>query len=451
MIAILDIGKTNKKCFVFDADYRIVFEKTTQLPETADEDGDPCEDLGLLKNWVLESTREILADERFQIRAINCTTYGASFVHLDAEGRPLAPLYNYLKPFPPDLREQFFDTYGDESKIALETASPMLGHLNSGLQLYWLKHRKPKVFTQIKWSLHLPQYVSFLITGKESPGDCPGDCAASDLKSSGGTVLSEITSIGCHTMLWDFRKNDYHDWVKAEGIADKFPPMVKSGDDLKSGPIANHQSPINQSTNHQIGSGLHDSSAALIPYLASFDEPFVLISTGTWCISLNPFNDAPLTPEELAQDCLCYLTYEGKPVKAARYFGGHEHEQAVKKIATEFGLPEDFYKGGKVPATSAAGMAYLDFMRRLVEKQAASTRLAVGNSPVRRIFVDGGFSKNEIYMSLLAGAFPEMDIFAAEVAQATALGAALAIHTCWNPNPLPLHLISLKKYSAPRA
>ena len=29
-------------------------------------------------------------------------------------------------------------------------------------------------------------------------------------------------------MLWDFQKNDYHDWVKAEGIAEKFPPLKSS-------------------------------------------------------------------------------------------------------------------------------------------------------------------------------------------------------------------------------
>lgn len=422
MIAILDIGKTNKKCFVFDEGYRIVFEKTTQLTETVDEDGEPCEDLNLLKDWVLNTVREVLNDPRFQIRAINVTTYGASFVHLDAKGKPLTPLYNYLKPFPDALKKQFFETYGGEDKIALETASPVLGNLNSGMQLYALKYQKPLIFKQIKYALHLPQYVAF---GIKSGGDfkSPPDCAT-----------SEITSIGCHTMLWDFRKNDYHDWVIAEGIDQKFPPFAKSGDDFKSSPDYNS------------GSGLHDSSAALIPYLAYFKEPFLLISTGTWCISLNPFNPEPLTNEELEQDCLCYLTYEGKPVKAARYFGGHEHEQAVKAIATKFGAPEDFYKTISLSSSSPEAAAYLDFMRQLVDKQIISTRLALGNSPVRRLFVDGGFSKNEIYMRLLAESFPEMAIFAAEVAQATALGAALAIHPVWNTKPLPQNLISLKRY-----
>src|SRR6185295_16851853 len=81
------------------------------------------------------------------------------------------------------------------------------------------------------------------------------------------------------------------------------------------------------------GIGLHDSSAALIPYLTVFKEPFLLISTGTWCITLNPFNNNPLSKKELKKDCLCYMDYHGKQVKASRLFAGNEHEQQVKKIA----------------------------------------------------------------------------------------------------------------------
>ncbi len=422
MIAILDIGKTNKKCLVFDEDYCIVSEKTTQLPETTDEDGDACENLDLLRRWVWNAILDILENEQWIIRAINVTTYGASFVHLGSDGQPLTPLYNYLKPFPNDLKKQFFDTYGGEEKMALETASPALGNLNSGLQLYALKYQKPLIFNQIKYALHLPQFVTSLLHDQ---------------------YFSEITSIGCHTMLWDFRKNDYHDWVKAEGMAAKFPPIRASN---KVVPVSIPVSAGGQYHSFQLGTGLHDSSAALIPYLACFDEPFLLISTGTWCISLNPFNQESLTPEELSQDCLCYLSYEGKPVKAARFFGGYEHEQAVKNLAEQFGESGDFYKTIQISSRSDAAVAYLKFMRQLVEKQAVSTRLALGRSPVRRIFVDGGFAQNNIYMTLLAGAFPEMEVCAAEVAQASALGAALAIHPFWNDKPLPENLVSLKKY-----
>ena len=88
-----------------------------------------------------------------------------------------------------------------------------------------------------------------------------------------------------------------------------------------------------------IGVGLHDSSSALIPYLINFQEPFVLLSTGTWCISLNPFNNTSLNKHELGNDCLCYLTYQGNPVKASRLFAGYEHEQQTKRLAEYYKIP----------------------------------------------------------------------------------------------------------------
>jgi sugar (pentulose or hexulose) kinase len=436
LIAIFDIGKTNKKCFVFDEAYRIVFEKNEPLPETTDEDGDPCEDINLLTKWVLETWREVLNEARLPILAVNFTTYGASFVCVGEDGKPVLPLYNYLKPFPENLKKRFFDTYSGKGKMSFETASPSLGSLNSGLQLYRLKHLKPADFQKIKYALHLPQYVASLVSGQ---------------------YFSDITSIGCHTMMWDFQKNDYHEWVRKEGVLEKLAPIAEnlttfsrkhSGSNFGTTKSPSSER-LGRAGNPQIhiGVGLHDSSAALIPYLACFHEPFILISTGTWNISLNPFNNGPLTHEELAQDCLCYLTFQGKPVKASRLFAGHEHEQAVKRITAAHGVPEDFYQTTTCDSSDPAGKAYLDFMRRLVEKQVASTRLVLQNTSVRRIFVDGGFSKNEIFMTLLARASRciGIEIFAAEIPQATALGAALAIHRFWNKKPLPKNLISMKK------
>lgn len=425
---VFDIGKTNKKCFVFDEDYRMVWEKSTALPETADEDGFPCEDVFILSDWIRNTFREVLNDPRFNLKAVDATTYGASLVHLDADGKPAAPLYNYLKPFPEEMQKHFFQTYGPPEKLALETASPVLGNLNSGLQLYWLKHRRPEVFQNIKTSLHLPQYAAALLQ---------------EMVCGKPQVCTESTSLGCHTFLWDFRQQDYHSWVKAEGLDKIFAPLCLQSALGCSGP------------DRFAGNGWHDSSSALMPYLSGFDEPFLLISTGTWCISLNPFNHEPLTPGELEQDCLCYLTAEGKPVKAARFFGGHEHDMAVTQIARDFGVSDLFYQKKDVSEENVpyidfqnALQAYATFMRQLVEKQVISTKLALGVTPVRRIFVDGGFSNNKQYMAGLAAAFPGMEIYAAEIAQATALGAALACHRHWNTRPLPTRLISLKKYHA---
>ncbi len=434
VIAIFDIGKTNKKVFLFDEDYKIRFEKSVELVEIKDEDNFPCEDLAALTQWVKDSFLELLSFQKFEIKALNVSAHGASFVHLGEDGMPVAPLYNYLKPYPENLKNKFYETYGGENEFARVTASPVLGHLNSGMQLYWLKYERPQVFKKIKYSLHLPEYISDLFSEKKASG---------------------ITSIGCHTALWDFTRHTYHTWLQHENVLEKLAPIASSKE-VTSIMAGQHQI--------LVGIGLHDSSAALIPYLSSFTEPFVLLSTGTWCISLNPFNHTPLTSEELKQDCLCYLTYEGNAVKASRLFAGHEHEREIKLLSNHFNTAEDHYKsiryqpelvdqlssreyrGNHLSGYATYDEAYTHFMMHLVKQQITSTRLVLNNTSVRRIFVDGGFSKNSVFMHLLSASFPEIEVYAASVAQATAVGAAMAIHQHWNALSHKTDTINLKYF-----
>jgi hypothetical protein len=49
-------------------------------------------------------------------------------------------------------------------------------------------------------------------------------------------------------------------------------------------------------------------------------------------------------------------------------------------------------------------------------------------------------------MQLLANSFPGIQVFAATVSQASAIGAALAIHSVWNELPIPDNLISVEFY-----
>lgn len=451
VIAVFDVGKTNKKLFLLDEDYNIVFEKTARFIETVDEDGDACENLETLRLSVHDSLQEIYRMQQFDIRAINFSSYGASLVYVNEEGEPLAPLYNYLKVYPQEIKAQFYQTYGEPEKIAAETASPVLDSLNSGMQLYRIKYQNPDLFGKMKFALHLPQYLSSLVSGQ---------------------AYSDITSIGCHTQLWDFVQNDYHSWVKEEHLRKKLAPIFPSNQALAM--ILNGKSCA-------VGIGLHDSSAALIPYLISFTEPFILLSTGTWCISLNPFNQQPLTADELNSDCLSYMQYQGKPVKASRVFSGNEHEQQVKRIAAWFNQSSAHYRTmpyqpeviavlkekhpSAVAVKDSTGLITSGFTQRdltgfandveayhqliidLVDLQYNSTQLVLKDTEVKNIYVDGGFGKNEIFMHLLAQKFPDIQVWAASVAQATAVGTALAIHKSWNHKALPDNLIQLKRYN----
>ena len=233
VIVIFDIGKTNKKLLLFDEQYGVVYEQSSQLAETKDEDGDPCEDIDVLTNWVVDQFKAISNDKRFLIRAVNVSAYGASFVYLDENGKVLTPLYNYLKSYPEHVLQKFFKNYGPQELISRETASPVLRSLNSGLQLYRMKYEKPELFHKIRTALHLPQYLSYVLSSNKH---------------------AEITSIGCHTFLWNFSTHNYHSWVHEEGIDKQFPKIIAADS-------------IAGSTNENIpvAAGIHDSSAALIP------------------------------------------------------------------------------------------------------------------------------------------------------------------------------------------
>ena len=443
-IAIIDVGKTNKKIFLFDQDYNIVCERSARFLEITDEDGDPCENLEALRLSVFDSLRWLFTKPDFDVKAINFSAYGASFVNIDEDGNAVTPLYNYLKPYPEELKKRFYNDYGGEEAFSMTTASPVLGSLNSGMQLYRLVHEKPEVFKKIKFSLHLPQYLSYLISGKP---------------------CSDITSIGCHTNLWDFQKNGYHQWVYKEGIHEKLAPICSYDQTTKA---------VFPGSNYLVGTGLHDSSAALIPYLVNFQEPFILLSTGTWCITLNPFNNTALTIDELKQDCLCYLHYQGQPVKASRLFSGPEYEEGVDRIAQHFNHDPIRYRTIEFnPETTSVlttnnqlqkgpqsfsqrdlslfvsgEEAYHQLLLDIIKQQVQSTNLVLNGSPVKRLFVDGGFGRNSVYMNLLAMAFPQLEVYAASMAQATALGAALAIHNSWNKKIVPNTLIKLQFYAA---
>ncbi|TMI64549.1 MAG: carbohydrate kinase [Bacteroidetes bacterium] len=448
VILIFDIGKTNKKLLLFDENYKIVFEESKQFAEVKDEDDYPCENVEELTKWLKESFDAICSDKRFTIKAVNFSGYGASFVYLDKEEKQILPLYNYLKPYSKELQQQFYKKYGGESLVAKQTASPVLGNLNSGMQLYRLKYEKPGEFAKIKYALHLPQYLSYVICGE---------------------LNTDITSVGCHTNLWHFQHNKYHSWAKSEGVEEKFPALKDCTE------MAGAAGDIS------VGAGLHDSSAALIPYLSSFNEPFILLSTGTWCISLNPFNHSLLSDYELHQDCLCYLSYHGSPVKASRLFAGYEHEQQTKRLGEHFKTDTGYYKKVKAdldllkkfkikPASSqsvkdSAMVSQSKFEKRdlnsfsnyeeayhrliadIMEQQVRSTNIVLRGTTVKRIFVDGGFSQNPIYMHLLSEAFPDIEVYAASVPQASALGAAMAVHPHWNNKQLPSDIIDLKLYS----
>jgi len=425
--AIFDIGKTNKKCILFDEAFREVKHHSIQFAEIEDDDGFHSENLEKVADWIRSMLYQILEEKQFSVEGINFSGYGASLVCLDKYGKPLRPyIYNYLKPYPPELLEQFYSKYGEEKKISSETASPPLAMLNSGLQLYFLKKSKPDFWSQISCVLHLPQFLSYLISR---------------------VPLCDYTSLGCHTMLWNYSSENYHQWIYSEKLDHLMAPLIQSTSRINL---------LYQDHSISVGPGIHDSSAALVPYLKAVKEPFILLSTGTWSIAMNPFNQEILSQEDLQRDCLNFMDINGRKVKASRLFLGNEYALQVKKLCNFYQVSKEAYRGLSLDKSIYRQMladenhyfafesikgrsqnnswqSFTDFRRafhqlmyELVLEQIDTLNLVKGDTAINTVFVDGGFANNNLFLVMLTH-MTGFKIQTTKKAIGSSLGAAIVM------------------------
>jgi len=108
------------------------------------------------------------------------------------------------------------------------------------------------------------------------------------------------------------------------------------------------------------------------------------------------------------------------------------------------GLKQSVFVQRDMTRFQSATEAYHQLITDLVEIQVKSADLVINGTGIQNVFVDGGFSHNDIFMQLLARAMPGVELYAASLAQATALGAAMAIHKDWNKQPMPAGLIQMR-------
>ncbi|HYQ57667.1 MAG TPA: FGGY family carbohydrate kinase [Draconibacterium sp.] len=432
VIAVFDIGKTNKKILLFDSNFKVVKQHEEKFPVITDDDGFECDDIDLITSWISKSLEEIVAGNEYDLKGVNFSTYGASLMFLDENGQRLTPVYNYLKEIPETIAAGLFEQYGGKNEFCRKTASPALGLLlNSGIQILWLKDQKPEVYEKAKSVLHFPQYLLYTLSYE---------------------IVSEPTSIGCHTFMWDFDQMKYHQWISDNKIA---LPEPINNDLVFPADIAGKEV--------KVGTGIHDSSASLVPYLKASPAKFILVSTGTWCINMNPYNEEPLTAGELEQDCLCFLTPNKEQVKSSRLFMGHFHEVWAENLANHFDEAGDAFKTMTNDEKLVTGLsnkfgdtsvyfpdgkesfddglkavdlsvfanyeeAYTKLVIDLTTLCVTSIQLVVPeNDETEILYISGGFARNPIFIGLLKKNFPAKKVLISEIDNSSALGAAMVI------------------------
>jgi hypothetical protein len=150
------------------------------------------------------------------------------------------------------------------------------------------------------------------------------------------------------------------------------------------------------------------------------------------------------------------------PVKSSRLFLGHLHEVAVNKLNEHFRTAGDYFKNVKPDnkliekCRIKCGEARfffekIPFSRELKEKndffvfrsfEEGYTQLMVelteltveaidlvmpADNDIENIYITGGFSKNPLFIRLIAEAYSSKKVYTSEIFNATALGAALVI------------------------
>jgi sugar (pentulose or hexulose) kinase len=429
VIAVFDIGKTNKKIFLFNEKFQVVYQDATRFEEILDDDNDPCDDIEAIEKWIQDKVKMIQEKRTFTIKAINFSTHGATLVYLDKEGNRITPLYNYLKPLDDFDFTPLYTSQGGTEEFSRKTASPTYGMLNSGMQMYWLKNNKGHFWAQVDAIVHYPQYLSYLFSKK---------------------VTADFTSVGAHTALWDFDKMEYHPWLAQEHISLPIPTEGKEASISK----------VN-GEKIAIGSGLHDSSSSIIPLLENNSESngeFVLLSTGTWIICMNPFSREKLTQSQLKKDCLCFMTPEKKQVKSSMQFLGRVHEVNAMLISDYFNVgkshflkiglkkqlcinifkksvniffPNDIpldFKGNQnqLNKYNCYEGAYYQLIFEITHRVCQQIQSVLDkDNDLKDVYISGGFNRNEIFIEFLSLMMPGQNIKFPEGKNTSALGAAL--------------------------
>ena len=474
-IAVIDIGMTNKKIAVYDdslqqldAHYR-VFEPLLV-------NGMECHDLEAMECWFTGELKSFA--KNYPVKAIAISTHGATFVCMGNDGKTALPCVYYTHEPGEDFHRRFYERFGKAEDLQAETGTPFFKALiNPAKNIMLMQELFGDSFKNVKAILPYSQYWGFRFTGKAGV---------------------ESTYMGNHNYLWDHLNNCCSKVAHELGIASLIPDkLCKSWDILGT---------INSETAEKTGldnetivtMGIHDSNSALLPHFAKKGERgFILNSTGTWCVIMNPVEKYGFAPDELGKVVFFNISAYGSPIKTAIFLGGLEfetwseifkdqhgrkdfpgwNEELYRSIFKEkklFLLPELKQGSGQFPASRSRitedGKNYFfdDICKNIssgsvedagkppcfadYEKCFAALRISLvmqtltaleraGMEKGYDVYTEGGFRKDESYSRLLSSALINNKVYLTDINEASALGAAMTAKMALSGN----HLNDLSK------
>jgi sugar (pentulose or hexulose) kinase len=413
-VGVIDIGKTNAKVAVVDlftrTEVAVETRPNTVLPGLPwphfDTDG--------LWTFITDALKHLHAIHR--IDGLVVTTHGACAALLDRTGELAAPVLDYEHTGPDGTRA----AYDALRPPFAETGSPSLPMgLSIGAQLFWQFAQDPTLRDRTAQIVTWPQYWGYRLTGR---------------------AACDVTSLGCHTDLWDPYHGQPSSLIARLHLTGKLAPVMAPADRL--GTVLPHIAiltglPIDT----PVLCGIHDSNASLFGHILDRALPFSVVSTGTWVISM-AMGGKSVTLDP-ARDTLVNVNALGALVPSARFMGGREYD-AVVQGRSGIALPDD------VSAVLARNITLLPSIQpgsgpfpdreagwTVDDRTPGQTEVAMGYylalmtaeclqmiGAQGSVIVEGPFARNPHFAAMLATA-TDRPVITSPAQTGTAIGAAL--------------------------
>lgn len=351
--------------------------------------------------------------------SIITTTHGACIALVDDDGLVLPVMdYEYTGIARIDAE------YARERDNFALTLSPGLpGGLNIAKQMLWLELRHPAEFARAKYMLTYAQFWAWRLSG---------------------VAALEVTSLGCHSDLWNPGAGTYAPLVRRRGWQHLMAPIRKASDAL--GPVLPEVARrTGLSPELRVLCGIHDNNASMVKHLyGCATEPVInVVSTGTWIIVAG--FGAPLSVLDESKDMQSNVDAWGRPFACARFMGGREFSHLNEGGATEcewsdvaalmaagtMALPSFAEMGGPyrdrhgeirgpAAATPQAVFALATLYCALVTAQCLDGLQDHGD-----IVIEEPFAANRHYAALLGALRPGQDVYVSDDRSGTTGGAYL--------------------------
>lgn len=397
-------------------------------------------DVAEMEQW-LRSTIAALP-QRNKIRTLVPIAHGAAAVLLDEHNKVLIA---------PDYEDIIFETvagaYRKSRDAFAATFSPFLPcGLNLGRQLFYLQTRHPQLFSKAKRLLLYPQYWAFRLCGE---------------------MASELTSLSCHSDLWQPLAAQPSRLADRQGWTELLPPLRPAADSL--GTISEDFAEGSAlSPECRVLCGIHNSSAAFLAHLTrrSAQDCFAVISSDIWTVVMAHGIDLARIREAL--DISLTTSAFGTPVAMARFMGGREYEAIaghgnVRPYASRADLNHVFALNAfALPSFASAGGPFAGRAPRLIATEALDQRqrnalatlyialvtdflleaLAVQGD----VIIEGVLARNALYTRLIAALRQQNKVFTRSAFGSPATAASYLAST---RTPIEDHLSTVEYVAIP--